>query len=433
MAWRQEGPFKQLEGFPVTSLGKLERCDLMLLLCIFLPRPPSMATAIDAVVLIDTGTSTTKAGCGGEDLPRCIAPTERKEHLGKLVLSQGRVASWDELEKLWRDTYHQLRLLPHQHPVLLTDAPLTPKEDRERITQIMFESFNVPAMYLACTGALSLYAAGRTTGIALELGHGSSCAMPVYEGQNLQDYAKRSDVAGKQVTESLARMLATRGIAFGMEQRDIVRDIKEKVCSVVLDQASLRADVGRHFELPDGAVVSLGDEIHRGPELLFKPQAFGTRSLGIHEITWQSLQSLDLDVRQELSSNVVLSGGTSLLPQLPQRLTRELEQLMPELPVKVVANHERKYGVYLGASILSSLGTFQQNLISSADYEEMGPCIVHRRCSTAPNRPPAAAQDAKLAQEVAELLGIGVEQELTPLIGGRSLVVLIRYCERLAR
>jgi len=135
------------------------------------------------------------------------------------------------------------------------------------------------------------------------------------------------------------------------------------------------------YELPDGNVFELGNQRFRCPEALFNPSMIGKEYKGIHELTYQSIMKCEIDVRKELYANIVMSGGTTMYEGIDTRLAQEVSNLAPSaMKVRVVAPPERKFSVWIGGSLLSSLSTFQTMWITRAEYEEAGPSIVHRKC-----------------------------------------------------
>ena len=252
----------------------------------------------------------------------------------------------------------------------------------------MFETFSTPAMYVAIQAVLSMYASGRGSAIIFESGDGVSHTVPVFEGYTLPHSIQRLDLGGCDVTGYLMRMLGKRGYSFATTaEREIIRQLKERLCYIASDfkqemlTASRSFTIQKDYELPDGQVITIGNERFHCPEALFQPSLLETRFAGIHELCHKSIMKCDMDIRKHMYSNIVLSGGNMMFPGIDERMVKEITALAPPtVKVNVIAPPERKYSVWIGGSILASLSTFQQMWISKQEYDESGPAIVHRKC-----------------------------------------------------
>merc|ERR1711998_568186 len=243
----------------------------------------------------------------------------------KYPLEHGIVQNWDDMEKVWRHTFdNELRMVVGDDNeadedcvgVLLTEAPMNPKENRERMTQIMFESFNVRRYYVNIQAVLSLYASGRTTGVVVDCGDGVSHTGPIYEGYSMPHAIQRINLAGRDLTDYICKILQESKIVLTTTaERESAKKIKEDLCYVsenFAEEVDNFAGKEKQFEMPDGQVVTVHNQMIRCPELMFKPSLDGKEMMGLHELTRKTVNDCDLDVRKDLLGNVVMSGGTTM-------------------------------------------------------------------------------------------------------------------------
>lgn len=359
-------------------------------------------------IVLETNSGLTKIGFAGEDTPRIIIPSivgrlrgepeKGVQYVGEEAISNrdiltlkypiehGIVTNWDDMEKLWEYAFEQLGVNSEEHPILLTEEALGPKINRERMAQIMFETFKVPAFYIASNALLALYDRGQTTGLVLHSTDGRTDVVPLYEGAALPHAIIKTDIGQRDLVDYLMKQLTTRGFSFETTaDREHIRGALEQLGYVALDfeqemqTASSNNTLEQSYTLSDGQVVVLGEERFKTPETLFQPALLGLDFFGIHNIIQNSIQKCDTDLRKYLYANIVVSGENTCYSGIAERLRKELSILAPSsMEINVIAPAQRDISVWKGGSRLASFETFLQAFISKSAYQQNGPSIVQR-------------------------------------------------------
>ena len=368
--------------------------------------------------IIDNGSGMMKAGMSGDEAPSCVfssivgkpktqsamqGVTQKNIYIGddamakrgvlnlKYPIAAGIVEDWADMESVWHHTfYNELRVDPSELAgVLVTEAPRNPKQNREKMIEVLFEQFEVQSTYVALQAVMSLYAVGRSTGIVVDSGDGVTHTVPVFEGFSMPHAVEKMDIAGRELNNYCQRLLMEAGHNFvSSAEQEIVKAIKEAECYVAqsfdeeLAEISASASKDSLYTLPDKSQITIPGLVKiQTAELLFKPSLNGKNCQSVQDLTWTSIQKADLDVRKELCKNVILSGGSTMYEGLPDRLNKELTAKSPS-EIRIIAQPDRKYAVWKGASTLASLSTFAASVITKDEFTENGPSIVHRKCQS---------------------------------------------------
>ncbi|CAD8065674.1 unnamed protein product [Paramecium sonneborni] len=364
-------------------------------------------------IVIDMGSSQIKAGIGGEEKPKLIfnsyigrpkykalpVANSQEFYVGnqitdstrgvikiKYPYQKGIIKDMNEMDQLWKYAFQELRGNPKECPILLTEPPYASQQQKVEITKQFFESYNCPALFFAVSGVTSLFASGKSTGVILDIGDTISQSIPIYDGFYIQHSAQRVDLAGRDVTENLNNLLRRAGYTFTTTaEYEIVKKIKEKRCflspaMIGEDKFQEERKIKDQYMLPDNSTIELSFEKQRAPEILMCPEKYGLELNSIPEILANSIQKVDLDLRKPLYSEIVLTGGTSLMQGFPERLIGEVKKLVPkEAKVKIWAPPERITLSWQGGSILTNLASFKSMWILKKEFEDEGERILIKK------------------------------------------------------
>jgi len=374
------------------------------------------------VVVCDNGTGFVKCGYAGSNFPDHIFPSmvgrpiirsatkindvevkdlmvgEDASKLRSMLectypMENGMVRSWEDMQHVWDYTFHEkMKIDPKECKIMLTEPPMNPTRNREKMIEVMFEKYGFDSAYVAIQAVLTLYAQGLLTGVVVDSGDGVTHICPVYQGFALPHLTRRLDIAGRDITKYLIKLLLLRGYAFNKTADfETVRMMKEKLCYVGYDiHAELKLAqettfLVEEYTLPDGRVIKLGGERFEASEALFQPHLINVDGQGVAEMVFSSIQAGDIDMRPELYKHIVLSGGSTMYPGLPSRLEREIKQLylervlkgdterLAKFKIRIEDPPKRKNMVFIGGAVLAEVMKDKDEFwMTKAEYEEKG-------------------------------------------------------------
>ncbi|XP_026469996.1 actin-like [Ctenocephalides felis] len=360
-------------------------------------------------IVLDNGTGFCRAGFAGSEQPfisgRCavghsfgttsdVDQPSSTCFVGKDLVSKrpnvrisypmknGIVTEWEHMQCIWEHIFlNEMKVDPSNHSILITEAPLNPKSNRETMAEVMFDIFNVPALYVAIPSVLTLYSLSRTSGLVLDCGEGVTSVVPIQDGYALAHAIMRQNLAGRDVTHYLGHLLRSHTMQFpGHDKEEIIRELKEamsylkpKACEV-----TSTSDLMATYILPDGNMIKLGCERFQCAEALFNPSLMGVEAYGVHELVHSSVAKCDTDIRRNLFANVILTGGSTIISGFDCRIHGDLSRMAPpSVKVEIVTPSERPCSAWIGGSILASLSLFGNMCITKKEYEESGSGILH--------------------------------------------------------
>eukprot|EP01055_Gregarina_sp_Pseudo9_P004714 Gregarina_sp_Pseudo_9__4713@NODE_490_length_2718_cov_20_892870_g462_i0_p2_GENE_NODE_490_length_2718_cov_20_892870_g462_i0NODE_490_length_2718_cov_20_892870_g462_i0_p2_ORF_typecomplete_len377_score53_91Actin/PF00022_19/3_4e91MreB_Mbl/PF06723_13/9e10PilM_2/PF11104_8/79PilM_2/PF11104_8/0_2_NODE_490_length_2718_cov_20_892870_g462_i015502680 len=370
-------------------------------------------------VVVDLGSGFIKAGLSTGEDPTCVFPSlvgkprrrfaqqyigspcftgeeavRARKHLSFFYpIDHGHIEDWSSMDELWNHVFlPQHGFEPEKMPVLVTIPPLASNLHQRRIIETMFDVYNCPETTLAVQGVLSLYAAGRTTGVAVEIGEGVTQILPAIEGNAYREAVRRVDCGGQELTMYLQKLLCNNGLPFTTrDDFEYVRLIKETYCYVALDPATedMRNDLSITYVLPDNVELRDGSkEITIGPERFYCPEALFNPSLidkdhpPLYDLVMESFKKSPIDFRTKLLENIVLSGGCSAFKGLQARLQQDLSRVIPPAKQNVLnvhADENRLYAVWHGGRIAAESREAQRDQwVTIQDYQEEGDRVLLR-------------------------------------------------------
>ena len=338
----------------------------------------------------------------------------------------GTIEDYNLLEQLIDNLFEEtLRVELKDHPVLFTEPSLHNKEHRIKLTEFMFEKYRIPAFFICKSAVLSAFSCGRSTCLVFDSGHNNTYAVPVHDGYALQKSLMKSDVAGDYITnivrekiesknidivpfykikrnnvdgENISQILSDVRVHPTYEtfwKNEIFRDMKENCLITCEDSIPYDPETDTftvtsmtqtmNYDLPDGNTVEMAEDRMLLIERVFNSIKKHPGFLGYHQMISEAINKAELEIKKDLYSNIFICGGNTLFGSFPERIQKQLYNSMSQsMKLKIITHPsttERKFSTWIGGSILTSLGLFQQLWLSKYEFEDHGAIIIERKCA----------------------------------------------------
>ncbi|KAH0785291.1 actin [Histomonas meleagridis] len=284
------------------------------------------------------------------------------------------------MEKLLHYIYFdKLKTDPSQRPTILSETMFNPKQKREKMAELLFETFNIPTYYTTNEAVLALYSSGLLNMLVFVSGDGVSCSLPVIDGVQIMNSANRIELSGFDVTTQLQKLISSHDSSLASASGlQIVRDIKEKYAYVATKSSSKSIPFTKIL-LPNEHEITLSKELFECAEILFDS------SHGLHKMINKSIKSIKSKTeRNLLYGQIFIAGGNTMLKGFPERIEGEIKKIAPKnifnRKVKVLANVERENAVWIGGAAIGEVQLFDKIAITMCEYKETGKAIVNIKC-----------------------------------------------------
>lgn len=363
-------------------------------------------------IVIDNGTFSVKAGFAGTKKPHFIIPTVvgtakenadmvgiknkayfvgnealAKENLLNLVnpIENGVVQNWEFQTQLWDELFANQFHCPLEDVCILTgEKPACTQQNKAKMAQILFEKFNCGGFLSIQQSVLSLFSIGRRTGLVFDNGEGLGSIVPVYEGYTIPHAIIHTELCGSFLTENMKRLITTKDPSTAEWKLEEFRAMKDKLSYVPIDyQAEEQSpETFEQLRLPSGKYYQVGKERFICSEVLFEPTIANKEAEGIHQIMFDSIMKCDIDIRQDLYKSIFLSGGTTMITGIAERIEKEVIALAPpSMKIVVIAPPQRRDAVWIGGSVLGTHEFFfDEMMVTKAEYREEGENIISLKC-----------------------------------------------------